>query len=159
MTDEEGAAYRSGLRYLGPRPRSVAEMKENLLKKDFSSDIVEKTVTLLKEENLLDDRAFAAEFVRSRERRNPKSKRALRYELFAKGIENDIIEEAVEPVDEYESARKAVEKKSALWEHPDRETVKKKVFNFLQSRGFGFDVSMTTYKYLLHHAENKENPE
>jgi regulatory protein len=116
MTEESAAAYRSGLRYLGPRPRSVAELRENLLKKEFSKDTVEKTVALLKEENLLDDSAFAAEFVRSRERRNPKSKRAIKYELFAKGVEESVIEKAVEPLNEYESARKAAEKKTALWD-------------------------------------------
>ncbi|MCF8044975.1 MAG: recombination regulator RecX [Desulfarculaceae bacterium] len=159
MTDESASAYRSGLRYLGPRPRSVAELRENLLKKNFTKDTVEKTVALLKEENLLDDPAFAAEFVRSRERLNPKSKRALKYELFAKGVEESVIEKAVEPLNEYESALKAAEKKAALWEHLDREKFKKKVFNFLNARGFGFDVTMTTYKHLLQKAEKKEGPE
>lgn len=159
MTDQSAAAYRSGLRYLGPRPRSVAELRENLLKKNFSSDIVEKTVALLKEENLLDDTAFAAEFVKSRERLNPKAKRAIKYELFAKGIEESVIEKAVEQLNEYESALKAAEKKAALWEHQDRDKFKKKVFNFLKARGFGFDVSMSTYKHLLQKAEKKEDLE
>lgn len=159
MTDEEGAAYRSALRYLGPRARSVAELKENLLKKNFNSDIVEETVERLKEENLLDDQAFAEEFVLNREKLNPKSKRALKYELFRKGIEESVIDTAVEPVNEYESALRAAEKKSALWAHPDREQFKKKVFNFLQARGFNFEVSMTTYQHLVHQTGNKEDPE
>ena len=120
MTDEKEAAFRAGLKYLGPRSRSVAELKDNLLKKNFSSDTVEKTVERLQQENLLDDEAFAEEFVRNRERLNPKSKRALKYELFGKGIEDSVIEKAVEPVNEYEAALKAVEKKSALWVHLDR---------------------------------------
>lgn len=159
MTDEKEAAFRAGLKYLGPRSRSVAELKDNLLKKNFSSDTVEKTVERLQQENLLDDEAFAEEFVRNRERLNPKSKRALKYELFGKGIEDSVIEKAVEPVNEYEAALKAVEKKSALWGHLDREKFKKKVFNFLHARGFNFEVSMTTYKHLVNKTEKKEDPE
>ena len=159
MTEETAAAYRSGLRYLGPRPRSVAELKENLLKKHFNSDVVEETVERLKEENLLDDTSFALEFVRSREKRNPKSKRALKYELYQKGVEKAVIEKAVESVNEYDSALKAVQKKSALWAHLDREEFKKKVFNFLQARGFSFDVTMNTYKHILKKTGKKENPE
>lgn len=159
MTDDREAAFRSGLRYLGPRARSVAELKENLLKKNFSSDIVEETVERMKEESLLDDEAFAEEFVRNRERLNPKSKRALKYELFRKGIEEEVIENAVEPVNEYEAAWKAVERKSALWEHLDKEECKKKVFNFLKTRGFNFEVSMTTYRHLVRKTGKKEDME
>lgn len=159
MTDDREAAFRSGLKYLGPRARSVAELKENLLKKKFSSDTVDETVERMKEENLLDDEAFAEEFVRNRERLTPKSKRALKFELFRKGIEETVIDKAVEPVNEYEAALKAVSKKSALWEHLDKQEFKKKVFNFLKTRGFNFEVSMTTYMHLLRKTEKKEDVE
>ncbi|MFO7753451.1 MAG: regulatory protein RecX [Desulfobacteraceae bacterium] len=156
MKDKELKAYRSGLRYLGPRPRSVAELRQNLLKKNFSSDTVENTVERLKDEKLLDDTAFAKEFVRNRERLKPKSKRALKYELFAKGVDEQAIEDALACVDEYESAINAVRKKAIMWEHLDKETFKKKIFSFLKTRGFNFDVSMNTYKQLAKEAGKNE---
>ncbi len=44
-------------------------------------------------------------------------------------------------------AMKAVKPKIKIWQNLDGEKFKKKMMNFLQYRGFNYDVCMTTLNY------------
>ncbi|MCP4114943.1 MAG: regulatory protein RecX [Desulfobacteraceae bacterium] len=142
-------AYNQAIRFLAPRARSIMETEANLKKKGFDPQVIELTVSTLKQERLLDDREFAALFVENRERFRPKSRFALKYELRQKGISDTIIQEALESVDDFEAARRAVKTKLGQWRHLDRETFKKKMMNYLRNRGFGYEVSISTYRSSL----------
>ena len=142
-------AYNQAIRFLATRARSIMETEANLKKKGFDPQVIDQTVSTLKQERLLDDRDFAAQFVESREQFRPKSRFALKYELRKKGISDTIIQEALEAVDDFEAARRAVKSKLGQWQNLDRETFKKKVMNHLRNRGFGYEVSISTYRASL----------
>ena len=138
-------AFNTCLRFLGPRARSVKEIKDHLEKKKFTSVTIEKTIEKLLQDRLLDDREFASLFVENREKFRPRSKFALAFELRQKGINDKIIDDVLKDIDEFKSAWYAVRPKLSLWHKFDDEKFKKKILNYLSNRGFSYDVSLSTY--------------
>ena len=138
-------AYNICLRFLAPRPRSVAEMQRHLVKKEMSAQVVDETLQKLMENNLLDDVTFARMFVESRERHKPRSRFALTCELRHKGIKGAIIEKALKGLDEEASAWNAVQPRLRTWQRLAPDKFKKKLFNYLQYRGFGYEISLSTW--------------
>ncbi len=147
--DELAQAYRVCLGFLAPRPRSVTEMRRHLTKKEIPRQVIDQALEKLMQENLLDDVDFTRMFVESRERHKPRSRFALTCELRQKGIEESIIDKMVEGVDENASAWNAVQPKIRAWQHLAPESFKKKLFNFLQYRGFGYEIALSTWDRVL----------
>lgn len=142
-------AYGLALRYLSIRQRSLLEMNDYLLKKGFSAQDVARIVQQLMDENYINDRLFAQNYLENRKRNTPKSLFAFRYELETKGIDPQIIDELLTEYDDLELAFLAVKPKIRLWQHLEAATFKKKVFRFLQYRGFGFAVIQTTWQKIF----------
>ena len=138
-------AYNICLRFLAPRPRSISEVRRHLSKKETAGEVIEIIIEKLSQENLLNDEDFARMFVESRERHKPRSRFALGCELRQKGIKDNLIDKILENVDEETSAWNAVSPRLRTWRHLDIKSLKKKVFNYLQYRGFGYEVIMTTW--------------
>ena len=133
-------ARQSALNFLSYRPRSIAEVRRNLIKKEFAELVVEQVIGRLQELELLNDKTFAQYWVEQREAFKPRSAIALRSELYQKGVANDIIEEVLLDLDETAAARKAAETKAPRWQHLDREQFQKKLGGFLQRRGFHYGI-------------------
>lgn len=148
-------AYNASMRFLAARTRSIKEVSDNLYKKKFSNDIISEIILTLKEEDLIDDKTFALEFVSTREKIRPKSKFALQYELKKKGICDSIIENAIKEIDENKSALAAVEPKLLTWLKLDKEKMKSKMMNFLKNRGFNWEVSSATYTKVIKDLKNR----
>lgn len=144
--DPESAAYGKSLRFLAPRARSIEEMRCYLTKKGIPDSILESTLSRLVDEGLLDDAEFAGMFVRSRERTKPRSKFALTCELRQKGVSDAIITSTLESVDEYASAWNAVSRRIPGWRRFEKDTFKKKLFNYLQYRGFSYEIIQGTWE-------------
>jgi regulatory protein len=139
--DERQKAYDRAIFYLGFRARSQLEMERYLREKGYSPQVIAETIQRLAEENYLDDTAFARTWVEERGRLKPKSGKALRYELRQKGIDAATIEEALNELDEEALAWQAIEKKFRQWQQLDELDFKKKAFDFLSRRGFGYQVA------------------
>jgi regulatory protein len=148
-------AKQSAYRYLSYRPRSTAEVRENLLKKEYDETIVEQVLTRLTELNLLNDQEFARFWIEQRETFKPRSQMALRQELYQKGISREIIDAAVAGVDELAAAQKAAENKAQRWIQLPKETFFTKMSGFLQRRGFDYAITKTVTKELWQSAQRK----
>jgi regulatory protein len=98
-------------RFLSYRPRSEAEMKERLHRRGFEDSKIEIVINKLKEQNLLDDTAFAQFWKENRETFRPRSQRLTRLELKKKGVAAAIIEEVTKESDDTQSAYQAAQKK------------------------------------------------
>ncbi len=133
----------SALRYLTHQPRSIHEIQEYLTKKGVDEALVGKTIEILLEKSYLNDEIFTRHFVESRVHHKPKSKFALAYELNKKRIDPAIIENVLKEYDDQDLAFKAIKPKIKLWTHLDGEKIKKKILNFLQYRGFSYEVSIS----------------
>lgn len=73
-------------------------MRQRLQRKDFDEHTVDDVMERLDRARLLDDAEFAAEWVHSRHTYSGKGRIALRHELKAKGVADDLIEAALAEV-------------------------------------------------------------
>jgi regulatory protein len=137
--DANETAYQKALHYLSYRPRSSAEVRQNLLKRNIPAAAVEATLNRLQAARLVDDQEFARAWVENRNTFRPRSKMALRAELRRKGLSDEVVEPVLEAeVDEqalaFAAARKYAHRLSGLaWLE-----FRKKLGGFLARRGFSY---------------------
>lgn len=134
----------AALNYLTARSRTVSEMESYLDTKNFGEYEIDSTIHRLKELGYLDDSRFAQEFVASRLRAKPVSRRKLYEQLYMHKLPQDIIDEALSAVtDEQESenafviAKKYYEQYAGL---PDRERAER-TGRRLTARGFDYETA------------------
>lgn len=138
--DQDEVAYQRALNYLSYRPRSVAEVEENLRKRDYSPETIARVVARLRRARLVDDRKFADLWVENRSTFRPRGRHALRMELRAKGIPEEIIQEALEEIDEEALAYQAASRKVRSYRNLEREAFRRKLGGYLSRRGFPYGV-------------------
>ena len=131
--------YHYALRYLATRPRSIKEMRDYLLRKQFSEVDIDLSITKLVQQNYLNDHDFARLWVDNRMRLNPKSSSVLKAELIKKGVDKDIISEAVANVshqDQLSSLISIIESKA----HQTRYAQKQKMIELLARKGYSYGL-------------------
>lgn len=140
----------AALNFLSFRPRSVKETTDFLTRKvaklenlKFAeakeSSLIKNTINFLKKRNFLNDQEFANWLISARE--NTKGKKALKLELFQKGVKGDVLEKSLESFEEnIKTAYKLIEKKLPRWSKLPRIEQKKKIYNYLAYRGFSHDT-------------------
>jgi regulatory protein len=137
--DANESTYQKALHFLSYRPRSSAEVRQNLVKRGTPADLVEETVDRLQRAGLVNDQEFARIWIENRNTFQPRSKSALRMELRRKGLSDEIVQPVLdEQVDEqalaFEAARKYSRRLAGL-EWPD---FRRKLGGFLARRGFSY---------------------
>ncbi|MBI2017466.1 RecX family transcriptional regulator [Candidatus Daviesbacteria bacterium] len=153
------------------RPRSEKEIRDYLKslsfkrkikdQEDISDAAVELLINKLKQKGLLNDEQFANVWVEARRKSKKKGKIALKMELIQKGINRDIINEAIKQSSEEEQllAERALEKKIKVWEKLPYLEFKKKGMEFLLRRGFEYDVIKSTIEKILQKRYNSREEE
>ncbi|MGE5265230.1 MAG: RecX family transcriptional regulator [Acidobacteriota bacterium] len=134
-------AHEKALRFLEPRPRSTAEVRQHLLKKDVPADVVTRVIEKLTGAGLLDDAAFAKYWVENREEFRPRAGRALRFELKRKGLADTAISDAIGKIDESESAYRAGLARARRLSTLEYREFRDKLVAFLARRGFSYEVA------------------
>lgn len=144
MTEEE-RAWNYVLRLLSFRPRTRRELRQRLLRRGFSSELVERVVARAEEEGLVDDRAFARLYAEDRLISRPCPRRLVAAELRAKGVEPKIAQDAAHAafpeLTEEELARRALAAKRARWEKLPQPVAMRRAYSFLLRRGFSPDLA------------------
>jgi regulatory protein len=138
-----GDAYDAAVRYLGPRPRSIAEIKRHLRTKRFDDEAQDKAIDQLRAQRYIDDEAFARYWVEQRAKFRPKGQRAIVSELMAKGVARetiDIVLGEADPAAETTRAREVIRRPMTRWLSMDDTERKRKIHQFLAARGFSYDV-------------------
>lgn len=151
-TREEALApvRKRALGLLDQRSRSRHELRERLLRAEFAEDLVDEVLDSLERASLVDDAAFAHEWVRQRATARGKSARALDLELREKGVASELRAEALSQItaeDEEAQARLLAEKKARAVKAPpaDRGEYDKqlrRVVGVLARRGYNSEMSM-----------------
>lgn len=91
---------------LAVRARTKAELRTRLLRRGIEESVADQVLGRLDEVGLVDDAAFAEQWVRSRHTYQGMARRALSAELRRKGVAADLAAEAVSALDsEAEEAR------------------------------------------------------
>ncbi len=132
----------AALRFLGARARTVREIERHLDACEYGEVEVYETVERLKELGLVDDLAFANEFVRTRLATKPISRAHLREQLLAHETAQDAIDEALQQVDEETQQRSAIsvaDKYTRQYARLSQEERDEMVIRRLLSRGYSYD--------------------
>ncbi|MBC8171806.1 MAG: RecX family transcriptional regulator [Anaerolineae bacterium] len=133
-------AVDSAVRLLTYRPRSIAEIRRNLIEKSMDEPVIDAALDRLSALGYLDDEAFARFWVENRTAFKPLGPTALRYELRQKGVAEAIIQEVLENQDVTEAAQKAAAGHIRRLRGMDQRTFRQKLGSFLQRRGFSYEV-------------------
>ena len=136
------SAYDDAVRYLGPRQRSILELRRHLTKKHHDEKEIAVAIERLREQGYVDDQAFARYWLEQRAKFRPKGEFALKSELRAKGVDTRVIDEVLGRAERDESAvaRAALEPRLRRWMALDVRQRRAKAQAFLRQRGFSFDT-------------------
>ncbi len=127
------------------KPRSIKELRERLLEKDWTNaSVVDDVIKTLETYGYLNDAQFAKNFAASKLRQKPVGKHVLRQKLFQKKLDketiDDAIEKAFEATPEEEIINLSIEKRLRLKGRPETREEAKKFYDFLLRQGFSYDL-------------------
>lgn len=155
LIDAEAEAAKAPVRsralgLLDQRARSRKELRDRLVAADFEPDVVDTVVDDLAGAGLVDDEAFAKEWVRQRHARRGKSARALNLELKEKGVEaadraialEQITEESEEAVARQVAEKKARTLKRVPADRHERDKFLRRIVGTLARRGYNQELVM-----------------
>lgn len=140
------------LRQLTMQARTRHELAETLRKKGVPGEAAERVLNRMVDVGLVDDEALAASWVESRQQRRHLSRRALRQELTRKGVDRDVVDEAVGAVDhddERAAALALAEKKLRSMAGLDAIVQRRRLAGALARRGFGPGVTSSVLAEVL----------
>lgn len=133
--------YQKALHFLSYRPRSTAEVRQNLNKHNVPETLIEATLERLQHNGLVNDEAFAHAWVENRTEFRPRSRSALRMELRRKGLNDEVIQSILEEsVDDEALAQQAARKYVRRLEGLERSEFRHKLSGFLARRGFSYST-------------------
>ncbi len=138
--DEVHRARERVLRLLARRPYSSTEITRYLRRHKMSDDIIQNVIDDLTEAKLIDDDAFAAYWVEQRETFRPRSRLAMRQELSQKGIDREIVAEALSDMDEIDAARRVAQKQAGRWHTLPEAEWRTKLTRYLVRHGYPYDI-------------------
>jgi regulatory protein len=144
----------SALSYLGYRARSRAEIQRRLAQKGYDPELIQEALEALARSGLVNDAEFSQAWVRARtaSRSRPLGPNRIAAELRQKGVERELIEEALQPVDpaaELDLALRVGRQKVEQLRGEDRPTARRKLGAALMRRGFGWEVCSRALDILL----------
>lgn len=162
-----GKLYGRALEYTMMRPHSAKEVRDYLWRKTrttrvrvkdtdelrerpgVSQALADRVFNRLMEKGYLDDSKFARYWVENRQQRKGISSRKLVAELRLKGVDQSVIEEAMQnsPRDEKSEILKIIEKKRNKYDDDQ------KLMGYLMRQGFSYD----TIRDALHDPEHFED--
>jgi regulatory protein len=143
-----GKLYGRALEYVMSRPHSAKEVRDYLYRKTrdtrtktgavkpgYPVEITERVYDRLVTKQYINDAAFARYWAENRNQRKGTSQRKLVAELRAKGVEQPLIEQALEMTGRLDSdeLQKVIAKKRARYDDPQ------KLMRYLAGQGFSYD--------------------
>jgi len=152
--DQIHRCHDAACRLLGYRPRSEAELTDRLAKRGFDSGIIAEVMNTLKEQGLIDDRAFAQFWTENRESFRPRSQSLTRRELKQKGLAEDVIDQAVGSIDDEENAYIVAGNRVRRMAVTDYQDFRKRLGDYLRRRGFSYETINHTIEKIWRELKN-----
>lgn len=147
QADPESVGRKILLDQLTGRARTRAELEKKLASKDVPTDVATRLLDRFEEVGLVDDAAFAREWVEQRQSGKGLARRALAQELRRKGIEDETAREALDqladddPEGEIEAARMLVRRKLRSVARLDHDKAVRRLVGMLARKGHGPGVA------------------
>jgi regulatory protein len=141
---ELSRARNTAYRYLSFRPRSRAEVEQRLNERGFPGTVVHAVLLDLDRLGYLNDREFARQWAGSRIRLRGLGRHRIEQELRDRGVDRDIIHEALAEVFEESSemdvARREAEKKLKGLDRYELMVRKRRAAGLLERKGFSSGI-------------------
>jgi regulatory protein len=147
--DPESVARKILLDQLTGRARTRSELAEKLAGRHVPEAVASRLLDRFEEVGLIDDAAFAREWVEQRQSGRGLARRALAQELRRKGIEDDVAREALDEIeddDEVEAARMLVQAKLRTVRGLDRDKAVRRLVGMLARKGHSSAVAFRVVK-------------
>lgn len=140
----ESVARQILLRRLAQSPRTEHQLREDLHRREVPPDVADRVIKRFIEVGLIDDATYAALFVDSRRRLRGTSRRGLRAELRKRGVDESLIDGALEDIDDEDEqvlANSLAEKRWGRLRDLPREVRYRRLMSFLGRKGFSAAVA------------------
>ena len=133
------------MKLLAAKPRSIAELRERLLRgKNTNEEVVEAVIARLREYGYLNDERFAFSYASYKVKQRPLGRRRLERDLKFKKVDSAVANEALEMVftetPEEELIDLAIAKRLRLRGKPKTRQEAKSLFDHLLRQGFQFEL-------------------
>ncbi len=150
-------AYEIALRYLSYRDRTVLEVKNYLIKKNYDNSVVEVVIQKLIDNEFLDDYKYAKKYISYKTSNNNWGEYKISYELRKKGIAESIIQDIVNSYSDYDYEKlcNLVKSKFINEYAVDRYKATAKAIAFLQRKGHNYEVSKKIVDFAFSNEENQ----
>ncbi|MCW2857956.1 MAG: regulatory protein RecX [Marmoricola sp.] len=142
--DPESVGRKILLDQLAGRARSRSDLAAKLAQRDVPDEIATRLLDRFEEVGLIDDTAFAAEWVAQRQEGKGLAKRALAQELRRKGIDDEVARDALDSVneeDEVAAARVLVQRKLRTMRDLDQQVAIRRLVGMLARKGYSSGVA------------------
>ncbi|WP_101524744.1 regulatory protein RecX [Nocardioides houyundeii] len=147
--DPEAVARKILLDQLTGQARSRKQLADKMAAKDVPVEIAEALLDRFEEVGLVDDEAFARAWIASRQPGKGLAGRALAQELRRKGIDEELVREAVseiDPADEEAAARVLVRKKMRSMRALDTVTATRRLVGMLARKGYSSGMAFAVVR-------------
>ena len=139
--------------------RSRKQLADKLTAKCVPEEVSTRLLDRFEEVGLVDDEAFARMWIASRQPGKGLAGRALAQELRRKGIEDEVVKEAVAeiaPEDERAAAERLVERKMRSVASLDRQVAMRRLVGMLARKGYSAGLAFSVVREALDaHAEQE----
>jgi regulatory protein len=147
--DPESVARKILLDQLTGRARTRSELATKLTQRQVPDDVATRLLDRFEEVGLVDDSAFAREWVEQRQTGRGLARRALAQELRRKGIADEVVRETLDeldPDDEVEAARMLVRAKLRTVGSLDHDKAVRRLVGMLARKGHSSSVAFRVVK-------------
>jgi regulatory protein len=146
------AAKQVLLRRLSHAPRTRKELAKDLKDKDISDEVANVALDRFEEVGLINDQALASNYVSSQHERKGIGKNALRQQLRAKGVSDDVALEAISQISddqEFQAAFALACKKIRSLQRDDAKTQLRKIVGVLARKGYSSNLAFRVAKEVI----------
>ncbi|MGH2561379.1 MAG: regulatory protein RecX [Thermomicrobiales bacterium] len=149
--DQVGKATDRAISLLARRPRSTREIRDRLRQKGFEAPAIDAAVEKLEGWNYVDDAEFARYWVENRETHKPRGRRLLEQELRTKGVDREVIRDAIDDaeLDERTSALEVGRAKLRSYAGLEPVVARRRLGSYLARRGYDYGTVRATVDRLI----------
>jgi len=142
----------AALRIIERTHKTEKEIRERLLKREYDIETINRTISFLKEYNLLNDENYAKMYIKDKSKSQGKKK--IKYDLLRKGLDDNLIEKEIAKIDsdeEEDIAYNLANKKYNILRKRENDNYKlsQKLYRFILSKGYSYDIASKVIKKLL----------
>lgn len=137
LEKDKSDALNMSISYINRYSKTKKQLKEYLIKKGYSDNVIRYCVAKLTEYGLINDTSFAKQYIENNSVNS--GKRLLSYKLMMKGIAKEEIDTVFENSDiDYNEKAKELAEKRLKGKEINRQMLSK-TFKYLISKGFSYD--------------------